>query len=199
MLRCVAALLLLPLRKMLPRRPLWCHALLLLLASAVLSSDTRKKQRKVLDPKSVFAAIDADRDGKASSAELVEYMKQKTRNKFVDRHNAVMHGQRQRIMNLVKQLDSDNDGHVSHDEFPDHAHYKDKATFDAADEDGDGRLAPGEIVGHQKVVHAPDVMIERASKKLLDHADESNDKHLDEAELRKHIQAFRSHTLHDDL
>ena len=181
------------------RRTLLCQALLLLLASAVLSSDARKKQRKVLDPKSVFAAIDADRDGKASSAELVEYMKQKTRHKFVDRHNAVMHGQRQRIMNLVKQLDSDNDGHVSRDEFPDHAHYKDNATFDAADEDGDGRLTPGEIVGHQKVVHAPDVMIERASKKLLDHADESKDEHLNEAELRQHIQAFRSHTLHDDL
>ena len=168
-----------------------------MLAAAAASKP--KKMRKVLDPKAVFSAIDANQDGKASSAELVEYMKEKTKHKFVDQHNAVMHGQRQRIMDLVKQLDADSDGHVSHDEFPDHAHYKDQETFDAADENGDGRLGPGEIVGHQAGVHSPDAMIERASKRVLDHADESKDQHLDETEFHKHIQVFQANALHDEF
>jgi Ca2+-binding EF-hand superfamily protein len=170
-----------------------------LLCALVALLAPRAASKTVLDSKSVFKNIDADGDGAATHEELVGYLRDNKAEGFQARHDGVMDAQRRRIASLVSALDVDKDNHVSHGEFPGKASFADKATFDEADENKDGRLSAGEIITHQAGVHSPQVMMYRAALKVFGRADEDESGALTHAELEKHIGFFQQHTMHEEF
>lgn len=121
-----------------------------------------------------FAAVDADADGRLDLEELASLYYPETHNGVLKIDSEV----------LLRQLDQDEDGAVSRQEWTHHGEQTEEAQvedFDALDRDGSGSLSLDELM----VWESGQLRTEAAMRELLDLADEDRDGHVTKRELHE--------------